>query len=95
MTETMEQKRILIIDEEKDVVRSLWSGLKSHGSFRVELESHAGRALDSITKFKPHLIFLDATMLDGSEDRLVTRAREEARLKGFGLIAKKAAARQR
>ena len=79
----MEQKRILIIDEEQDLVRSLRSGLKSHGSFRVEVESHAGRALDTITKFKPHLIFLDATMLDGSEDRLATRPGKRRGSRGF------------
>lgn len=85
-------RRILIVDDNVDVARSLWILLKQMGH-QVEV-AHDGRsALDTARRQRPEVLFIDLAMpqMDGYE--LVQRLRREPQLErslmvamsGFGL----------
>ena len=63
----MKTKRILFIDDEPSVTRTIKVNLERHGNYAVQTENVATRALATARHFHPDLIFLDVMMpeLDG------------------------------
>jgi CheY-like chemotaxis protein len=57
----MEQKKILVIDDEKDILRILVYGLQSWG-YEVITATNGQQGLDKIKAEKPDLVMLDADM---------------------------------
>ncbi|MDD5194621.1 MAG: response regulator [Candidatus Omnitrophica bacterium] len=54
-------KKILIVDDEKDIVELLQTGLKRSG-FEIAVAFDGREALDKINEFKPDLVILDVAM---------------------------------
>jgi CheY-like chemotaxis protein len=63
----MKTKRILVIDDEPSITRTMKTNLERSGAYSVCAENHATRALETARRFQPDLIFLDVMMpeLDG------------------------------
>lgn len=62
----MEDIRILIVDDENDILEFLSYNLEKEG-YEVKTASNGVKAINKATKFKPHLIILDVMMpeMDG------------------------------
>ena len=65
----MNTQRILVVDDEPGVTRSLKINLESAGSFDVTIENRAVNALSTARHIRPDLILLDVMMpeLNGGE----------------------------
>jgi CheY-like chemotaxis protein len=65
----MSLKRILVIDDEEIVTRTVKMSLEKTGFYAVRGENKARNALATAREFKPDLIFLDVMMpeMDGGE----------------------------
>jgi two-component system alkaline phosphatase synthesis response regulator PhoP len=65
----MNSKRILIVDDEPGITRSLKLTLEAAADYEVRTENDSTRAIDAARDFHPQLIFLDVLMprLDGCD----------------------------
>ena len=63
----MKTKRILVIDDEPSITRTIKVTLERSGAYSVHAENHASRALETARHFHPDVIFLDVMMpeIDG------------------------------
>ena len=63
----MKTKRILVIDDEPSITRTMKVNLERSGAYSVCAENHANCALARARQFHPDLIFLDVMMpgIDG------------------------------
>ena len=82
----MDQKRILIIDDEPAMTRMIRLTLEMTKRYQVREENQAAHALATAHEFKPDLILLDVIMpgVDGGE--LARRIKTDAKLKQVPLI---------
>ena len=62
MSEAMQKKRVLLIDDEDMVSRLLKLNLEQAGSYEVKIENQAARSLAAVRQFKPDTILLDIVM---------------------------------
>lgn len=64
----IQEPRILLVDDEKDIIEFLSYNLKKEG-FLVEAAANGKEAISKAVSFKPHLILLDVMMpgMDGME----------------------------
>ena len=60
----MTKKRILVVDDEASITRTMKVSLERTGAYAVRTENHAGHALTAAHEFKPDLILLDVMMPD-------------------------------
>ncbi|MBI4539462.1 MAG: response regulator [Gemmatimonadetes bacterium] len=62
--EPTEKKRILLVDDEATITRTLKLYLEATGAYEVRTENHGKRALAAAREFRPHLVILDIVMPD-------------------------------
>jgi DNA-binding response OmpR family regulator len=67
----MKNKKILIVDDEKDILEPLSILLEAEG-FLVKIEQNGENIFSSINKFNPDLILLDILM-SGSDGRIICK----------------------
>lgn len=62
-------KRILVVDDEPSVTRSLKLNLETDSEYEVRTENEAASVVPAARAFRPHLILLDVMMpgMDGGE----------------------------
>jgi len=60
----MAMKRILVIDDEASITRTMKVNLERTGVYTVRTENQAAHALAAAREFKPDLILLDVMMPD-------------------------------
>ena len=77
----MKTKRILVIDDEPSITRTMKVNLERAGDYSVCTENHASRALETAERFQPDLIFLDVMMpdIDGGHLAAELKSKEEFR----------------
>jgi CheY-like chemotaxis protein len=65
----MAKKRILIVDDEPSITRTMKVNLERTGAYAVRTENQAEHALTAAREFEPDLILLDVMMpdVDGGE----------------------------
>jgi len=68
-SDSVEKKRILIVDDEASFTRMVRMNLEQTGRFEVREENKAAKAMAAAREFKPDLILLDVIMpaMDGGE----------------------------
>jgi CheY-like chemotaxis protein len=60
----MKRRRILLVDDEIGITRTLALYLEEVGGCEVRVESHGSRALVTAREFRPNLILMDMVMPD-------------------------------
>jgi CheY-like chemotaxis protein len=82
----MNQKRILIVDDESGFTRLLRLTLESTGKFLVEEVNDGRQALAMARNFRPDIIFLDVVMpeIDGGDVAMQFKA--DAELGGIPIV---------
>ena len=65
----MNPKRILVVDDEPGVTRSLKLNLEAGGEYEVFTENHSNKALAAARACRPDLVLLDVMMpgMDGAD----------------------------
>ena len=65
----MTKKRILVVDDEASITRTMKVNLERTGAYAVRTENQATHALAAAREFQPDLILLDVMMpeMDGGE----------------------------
>ena len=82
----MNPKRILVIDDEPAITRTMKVNLERNGAYSVRTENHAVSALTTARQFQPDLIFLDVMMpgMDGGE--VAVQLKEDPDLKNVPVV---------
>ena len=60
----MRKRRVLLVDDDAGITRSLAMYLEAHGSCDVRVENEGRRAVATAREFRPEVIFLDIVMPD-------------------------------
>ena len=82
----MDPKRILIVDDEPAITRSIKVTLEAAAGYEVRTENDSTRAIDAARDFHPQLILLDVLMprLDGCD--VSARIHADPELKGTPIV---------
>lgn len=98
----IKSKRILLVDDEQEILNMVISILNDDGFINIKTASNASSAVETAKSFKPHLAILDVMLPDGDGFSLMTKLKEqgdipvvfltakgedEDKFKGFGLGA--------
>ncbi len=82
----MENKKILLIDDNPDITQMLRHMLEATGDFTILEENKGRRALETARKFKPHLVFLDFMMPDVDGTEVASQFEEDDDLKHVKIV---------
>jgi CheY-like chemotaxis protein len=82
----MAKKRILVVDDEAIVTRTLKMYLEGTGSYEVRTENQGTRALAAAKEFKPNLVLLDLVMPDTDGATVAAEITEDAELQGTPIV---------
>jgi CheY-like chemotaxis protein len=82
----MARKRILIVDDEAIVTRTLKLYLEATGSYEVQTENQGSLAMVTARAFKPDLILLDLVMPDADGATVAADLKADAALKETPII---------
>jgi len=82
----MTKRRILLVDDEVEVARTLKLNLDLSGRYEVRLEHEGRRVLATAHAFEPDLIVLDLVMPDMRGDEVLRLLRQDERLSRVPVI---------
>jgi CheY-like chemotaxis protein len=82
----MRKRRILLVDDEVGITRSLSMYLEDVGDCEVRVENAGSRAVAAARAFKPDLIFLDIVMPDANGGSLAAELRADATLRDIPVV---------
>ena len=81
----MDRKKILVVDDEKDVLKVLKKGLTSEG-YSVITASNGNEAMDLAKSRRPDIIILDVLMPDMDGGEVARRLKDEPETKDIPVI---------
>jgi CheY-like chemotaxis protein len=82
----MRRKKILLVDDEVGMTRTLALYLAENGDCEVRVENVGSRALQTAREFRPDMIFLDIVMPDADGGTLAAEINADPRLKGTPVV---------
>ncbi len=82
----MEKKKILLVDDNPDVTRTINLILEATGRYVIREENRGQRALETARDFKPDLIFLDFMMPDIDGNEVAAQLEEDDELKHIKIV---------
>lgn len=82
----MQRRRILLVDDEVAITRSLAMYLEEVGGYEVRVENVGSRALATARAFRPDMIFLDIVMPDADGGTLAADLRADARFRETPIV---------
>jgi CheY-like chemotaxis protein len=82
----MKTKRILVIDDEPSITRTMKINLERSGPYAVCAENHANRAITTARRFHPDLIFLDVMMPEIDGGHLAAQIQSDQEFKSVPVI---------
>ncbi len=82
----MKTKRILVIDDEPSITRTMKINLERSGDYSVCTENHASRALATARHFHPDLIFLDVMMPEIDGGHLAAQIKSDRELQSVPVV---------
>jgi CheY-like chemotaxis protein len=82
----MGKKRILLVDDEPSVTRTLQIYLEATGEYEVRAENDASQALAVAQGFEPDIIFLDVVMPTKDGATLAAEISTDATLKDVPIV---------
>lgn len=82
----MDKKRILVVDDEAIVTRTLKMYLEGTGSYEVRTENEGTKALPAAREFDPDLVLLDLIMPDTDGATVAAEIKEDEALKDTPIV---------
>jgi CheY-like chemotaxis protein len=82
----MAKKRILIVDDEPSITRTMKVNLERTGVYTVGTENHAPHALAAAREFQPDLILLDVMMPETSGDEVAAEIQSDPALQHVPIV---------
>ncbi len=82
----MEKKRILVVDDEAVITRTLKLYLEGTGSYEVRTENQGSHALQAAREFNPDLIMLDLIMPDTDGAMVASELGSDSELQNIPII---------
>lgn len=82
----MDKKRILIVDDEAGITRTLKLYLEATGAYEVRTENQGRRALPAAREFRPNLVLLDVVMPDIDGGTVAAQFDADAALKDIPVV---------
>ena len=82
----MEKKKILLVDDNPDITRTISLILEATGRYVIREENRGQRALETARDFKPDLIFLDFMMPDIDGNEVAAQLEEDDELKHIKIV---------
>jgi DNA-binding response OmpR family regulator len=82
----MAKKRILVIDDEASITRTMKVNLERTGAYTVRTENHGRQGLTAAREFKPDLILLDVMMPDMEGGDVATEIQSDPALKHVPIV---------
>jgi len=82
----MAKKRILVIDDEASITRTMKVNLERTGAYTVRTENQGGQGLTAAREFKPDLILLDVMMPDVDGGEVATQIESDPALKHVPIV---------
>jgi CheY-like chemotaxis protein len=82
----MAKKRILIIDDEPSITRTMKVNLERTGAYTVGTENRAPHALAAAREFQPDLILLDVMMPEISGDEVAAEIQSDPALQHVPIV---------
>ena len=82
----MEKKKILLVDDNPDITRTISLILETTGRYVIREENRGQRALETARDFKPDLIFLDFMMPDIDGNEVAAQLEEDDQLKHIKIV---------
>ncbi len=80
------KKKILVVDDEKNITVFLRSYLEDTGHYAVRTENEGLAAVEAARQFKPDLILLDIMMKDISGDSLADEIKNDPELHNTPIV---------
>lgn len=80
------KKKILLVDDEAIITRTLRVYLEGTGAYEVRAENQSTKALAAAREFKPDLILLDVVMPDLEGGEVAALIRADDALKGTPIV---------
>ena len=80
------KKRILVIDDERDMTLLVKLNLQKTGRYEVKEENRAARALATAREYRPDLILLDVMMPEMDGGDVVAQLKDDPNLKSVPII---------
>ena len=82
----MKTKRILVIDDEPSITRTMKVNLERAGAYSVRAENHASHALETARHFHPNIIFLDVMMPEIDGGHLAAQIKSDPEFKSVPVV---------
>ncbi len=82
----MEKKRIMLVDDEAIITRTLKLYLEATGAYEVVAENEGTKAVQTAREFRPHLILLDIMMPDIDGPEVAAQMREDDALSATPIV---------
>ena len=82
----MTKQRILLVDDEVAITRTVALYLTENGGFDVQVENDGNRALATARAFRPDLIFMDVVMPNADGGALAAAIQADPTLRGTPLV---------
>ena len=80
------KKRVLVIDDERDVTQSLKMFLEQTGAYEVREANSGASGLAAAKMFRPDFIFLDILMPDMGGDAVAAQLKEDPALRNVHIV---------
>jgi DNA-binding response OmpR family regulator len=82
----MSKKRVLIVDDDRNLSRLAGVILEGAGTYEVMIVNESMRALKAALRFKPHMMLLDVDMPDKSGGDIAREAAADVRLRDIPIL---------
>ena len=82
----MSKKRILIVDDEKNVTQYIKTALEKTGQYEVREENLGANAVKTAEEFSPDLVLLDVLMPDVEGGVIAARFESHPRFKNLPIV---------
>ena len=82
----MKKSKILIVDDDTHLVKTLKTRLQQNGNYEIGIETNAADAVNSIREFMPELVILDIMMPAVSGDMIADKILNDEELSQIKII---------
>jgi CheY-like chemotaxis protein len=82
----MTKKRVLVVDDEPSITRTLKLNLEATQRYEVRTENESGRVMEATREFQPDLILLDVVMPNLSGPRVSDQIHSDPELKDTPVV---------